>query len=392
MGERMLTRTESEQRIARLQTGLMEQGLDGALFIYPIDIFYFSGTRQNSTLWIPAAGKPRLLVRKSYLRARDESVIDDTRPFPSSKEFPALFDPQVKRIGFTLDVAPVQQYQYYAKLLPGAEFVDISPLNRELRSVKSPGELDRMRKSGARLCDVFREVPSFLKVGMREVDLAAEFEYRLRKAGGEGYVRMRAFNQELFQGLAVSSSAGNPGFFDGAVTGRGLSNASPHGASTDTIAADAPVLVDYTGVFDGYIVDMTRMFVLGKLSPELEHAFATSLEIQQQLVDNLKPGAVCEELFALAAGIAEGAGLAESFMGAPGENARFVGHGVGLELDEFPVLAQGLKSALQEGQTIAIEPKFVLPGHGVIGIENTFAVSREGGVKLTDMPDQIVCL
>ena len=389
----MLTKAESQQRIARLQQELKAKGIDGALFIYPIDIYYFSGTRQNSTLWIPAQGDARLMVRKSYTRAKDESCVEDTRPFPSSKEFPALFGEELKKIGFTFDVAPVQQLNYYVKLLPGREFVDISPVNRDVRSVKSDWELEQMRNSGARLCDVFREVPGFLKEGMREVDLAAEFEYRLRKAGGEGYVRMRAFNQELFQGLAVSSAtAGNPGFFDGAVTGVGMSSASPHGASAAAISADTPVLVDYTGVFNGYIVDMTRFFVIGKLAPELGHAFATALAIQNYLVANLKPGAICEELFLKAAEMAEAAGLAQNFMGAPGENARFVGHGVGLELDEFPVLAQGFKVALQAGQTIAIEPKFVLPGLGVIGIENTFAVSSQGGVKLTDMPDEIVYL
>ncbi|HBG07799.1 MAG: peptidase M24 [Geobacteraceae bacterium GWC2_58_44] len=389
----MLTKMESEQRIARLQQELKAKGIDGALFIYPIDVYYFSGTRQNSTLWIPAQGSPRLFARKSYLRARGESLIEDTRPFPSGKEFPGNFGAEVKRIGFTFDVAPVQQYNYYAKLLPGRDFVDISSINREIRSVKSAWEVGKLKSSGARLCDVFRAVPEFLKEGMREVDLSAEFEYRLRKAGGEGYVRMRAFNQELFQGLAVSSAtAGNPGFFDGAVTGEGMSSASPHGASAAQIGADTPVLIDYTGVFNGYIVDMTRIFVIGKLAPELEHAFATALAIQQYLVDNLKPGAVCEELFLKAAEMAEAAGLAQNFMGAPGENARFVGHGVGLELDEFPVLAQGFKVALQVGQTIAIEPKFVLPGHGVIGIENTFAVSSRGGVKITDLPDDIVYL
>ena len=389
----MLTRVESQQRIARLQQELKAKGVDGALFIYPIDAYYFSGTRQNSTLWIPTEGSPRLMVRKSYTRAVGESCIEDTRPFPSSKDFPGLFGEEVRQIGFTFDVAPVQQYNYYAKLLPGREFVDISSINRDVRSVKSDWELEQMRNSGARVCDVFREVPGFLKEGMREVDLAAEFEYRLRKAGGEGYVRMRAFNQELFQGLAVSSAtAGSPGFFDGAVTGEGMSSASPHGASAAAISANTPVLLDYTGVFNGYIVDMTRFFVIGKLAPELEHAFATALAIQKYLVDNLKPGVICEELFQKAAQMAEAAGLAQNFMGAPGENAKFVGHGVGLELDEFPVLAQGFKAALQAGQTIAIEPKFVLPGQGVIGIENTFAVSSQGGVKLTDMPDDIVYL
>ncbi|HBA87972.1 MAG TPA: aminopeptidase P family protein [Geobacter sp.] len=389
----MLTRQESQQRVARLQQELKSKEIDGALFIYPIDVYYFTGTRQNSTLWVPAEGSPRLMVRKSYSRARQESCIEETRPFPSSKEFPDLFGPEITRIGFTFDVAPVQQYNYYAKLLPGREFVDISSINRDIRSVKSTWELEQMRDSGARLCAIFKEVPSFLKEGMREVDLAAEFEYRLRKAGGEGYVRMRSFNQELFQGLAVSSAtACDPGFFDGAVTGQGMSSASPHGASAATICANTPVLIDYTGVFNGYIVDMTRFFVIGKLDPELERGFATAIAIQNYVVENLKPGAICEELFLKAAQMAESAGLAQNFMGAPGENAKFVGHGVGLELDEFPVLAQGFKVALQEGQTIAIEPKFVFPGKGVIGIENTFAVSSNGGVKLTDMPDEVVSL
>ena len=389
----MLTRMESEQRIIRLQKGLKEQGIDGALFIYPIDVYYFAGTRQNSALWIPAQGNPFLLVRKSYSRAQAESVISDIRPFPSSKEFASQFGQGVKKVGFTFDVAPVQQYNFYAKLLSGCEFVDISAINRDIRSVKSAWELEQMRNSGARICEVYRQVPGFLQAGMREVDMAAEFEYRLRKAGSEGYVRMRAYNQELFLGLAVSSvTAGNPGFFDGAVTGRGLSNAAPHGASTEIMPANSTVLLDYAGIFNGYIVDMTRVFVIGKLAPELEHAFATSLAIQKYLVENLKPGAICEELFLKSAQMAQDAGLAQNFMGAPGENAKFVGHGCGLELDEYPVLAQGFKVPLQAGQTIALEPKFVLPGIGVIGIENTFAVSSQGGVKITDMPDDIIYL
>jgi len=388
----MVSATESQQRIAKFQGMLQEKGLNGALFIFPIDIYYFSGTRQNSTLWIPASGEPFLLVRKSLARAREESPLTDIRPFPSSKEFGGLFPETAVRIGFTFDVAPVQQLNFYSKLLPGREFVDISPLNREIRSVKSTFELEQLRQCGARLCSVFAQVPGFLKVGMRELDLAAEFEYRLRKEGNEGYVRMRAFNQELFGGLAVSAGGASYGFFDGAVTGRGLSSASPQGASLEVIRENEPVFVDFTGVFNGYITDMTRIFVIGALDPELQKAFAVSLSIQAFLQGELKPGAVCEELFFKAAAMADESGLGSYFMGMPGEQAKFVGHGVGLELDEFPVIAQGFKVPLQEGQTIAIEPKFVIPGKGVIGIENTFAVTAGGGEKITVIPDDIVYL
>ncbi len=389
----MLTKMESEQRIIRLQQELRAKGIDGALIIHAIDVYYFSGTRQTATLWVPADGNPLLMVRKSLTRAVKESMIEKTVPFPSSKEFPALFSDTVKKVGITFDVVPVQQYNYYAKLLTGREFVDISAINREIRSVKSAWELEQMRNCGTRLAGIFRQVPEFLHTGMREIDVAAEFEARLRRIGSEGNVRMRAYNQELFHGLTVSAnSAAEPGFFDGAVTGQGLSSAFPHGASMAEIRQDTPVMLDYTGTFNGYIVDMSRFFVIGTLAPELRHAFDTALAIQRQIVDNLKPGVICEELFLKSLELAEQAGLGKNYMGVPGENARFVGHGVGLELDEFPVLAQGFKVPLKKGQTIAVEPKFVLPGLGVIGIENTFAVTDHGGDKLTDLPDDIVCL
>ncbi|MDO8942622.1 MAG: Xaa-Pro peptidase family protein [Desulfobacterales bacterium] len=389
----MVMREEINGRVARLQQGLVEQGLDGALLIQPLDIFYYSGTRQNGVLWVPTQGTSQLLVRKSLARAQEEGTAGLIRPFPSSKEFPTLFPEDVQRVGMTFDVVPVQQHQYYGKLLGSREFVDISLLNRTIRSIKSASELERLHVAGALLCGVFAAVPDFLQAGMSELELAAEFEYRLRKAGGEGYVRMRAFNQELALGLALAGdSAACPGFFDGAVTGPGLSSASPQGASRAAIARDVPVFVDYTGVFDGYIVDMTRLFVCGELDAELQKAFVVACEIQAWLVARLLPGTICEELFAGAAALAEASGFGRHFMGAPGENAKFVGHGVGLELDELPVLAQGFKLPLVAGQVIAIEPKFVFPGRGVVGIENTFVVSTGGGIKITDLDDAIVSL
>jgi Xaa-Pro aminopeptidase len=215
----------------------------------------------------------------------------------------------------------------------------------------------------------------------------------MRKIGGEGYIRMRAFNQELFMGLAVAgSSAGGGGFFDGAVTGQGMSGAAPHGASRAVIERDQPVLLDYVGVFDGYHIDMSRIFVCGQLSEKLQDAFRVAGEIQAAVAARLKPGEICSEIFAMAAQLATEAELADFFMGPPGENARFVGHGVGLELDELPVLAQGFDLPLVTGQVIAVEPKFVFPELGAVGIENTFAVTEIGGEKLTVLSDALICV
>ncbi len=381
---------ECPARVARLQQKLQLAELDGALFIYPIDVYYYTATRQNATLWVPAVGEPQLLVRKSLARAELEACVEDIRPFPRSKDFAALFEGQ-KKVGLTDDVMPLQQFNYYRKLLPEVEFVDISQVNRELRSVKSAWELERMRHAGVQLSRVFAAVADLLQPGMREVDLAAEFEAGLRRIGGEGLIRMRAFNQELFMGLVVSGTSGSQGgFFDGAVTGQGMSNAAPHGASTKLIEPGQPVLIDYAGVFDGYIVDMTRMYVCGRLNDRLQNAFEQACRIQDRIAAELKPGAICSELFELSASMAEEAGLGDCFMGPPGEQAKFVGHGVGLELDEFPVLAQGFDMPLAQGQTIAVEPKFVFPDLGPIGIENTYAVTEQGGEKISVLSDALV--
>jgi Xaa-Pro dipeptidase len=386
----MLPKEETDSRICRLRERLAEEAIDGALFVYPVDVYYFSGSRQNAALWVPTDGSPTLLVRKSYIRATQESLIGDVRPFPSSRELPAFFGNRVKRIGITFDVLPVHQHQFYTRLLPGRDFVDISPVNRELRSVKTAWEVEQMRTSGRMLCDAFADVPSVFRSGMTELDLAAEFEYLLKTAGSEGYLRIRAFHQEIVGIVAAGGNAALPGCFDGPVTGRGLSAASSFGPSKDAIREGTPIIIDYGCIFNGYIVDMTRIFAIGSLDPELEGAFDLSLRIQDWIVENMKPGSICDELYAGAASMAEEAGLGDRFMGRPGEQAKFVGHGVGLELDELPVLAQKFKTPIMVGQTVAVEPKFVFPGKGVVGIENTFAITNSGCERLTVFADEIV--
>jgi Xaa-Pro aminopeptidase len=381
---------ESTRRLQLLQRGCAGLGLEGALLLQAVDVLWISGTRQNAALWVPVDGEPVLLVRKSLERARAESPLARVVPFPASRELAALLGP-ARRLGLPLDTVPVAVQQFWSRALPGVEWTDVSGLVRDSRSVKSPWELDRMRETARLLGGVFREIPSFLRPGMREVDLSAEIEVRMRRAGNEGSPRVRGFNQEFFMGLAIAGGAATaPSYFDGPVTGRGLSPSSPLGASVDVIARDVPVLLDYTAILGGYVTDMSRIAVCGRLAPELERAFRIARDIQDELAGALAPGAVPSALFATARQRAEEAGLGDRFMGPPGAQARFVGHGIGLELDEVPVLAPGFDAPLRLGQTIAIEPKFVFPGQGAVGIENTWAVGERGGERITELPDDLI--
>jgi Xaa-Pro dipeptidase len=379
----MIPASEHAERIGRFQATLRGGGLEGALLLHAVDVYYYSATRQNGALWVPASGAPLLLVRKSLARARAESAVADVRPFPSSRDLAAALGARGK-VGATFDAVPAATIEWWRRQLPGAELTDVSALVREQRSVKSAAELAVLRDGAKRICAVLAEVPSFLREGMRELDLSAEIEYRLRKAGNLGSPRLRAFNAELFMGLAVAGdSAAGPGYFDGPVVGRGLHPSYPQGSSERPIGRGEPVLLDWTGVFGGYVVDLTRIAAVGEVAPELLRAHAVALAIQDAVAAALRPGAAGQALWELARGMAEEAGLGDRFMGPPGDQARFVGHGVGLELDELPVLAPGSKAPLVAGQVVAIEPKFVFPGRAAIGIENTWAVTEGGGEKLT---------
>lgn len=383
---------EITRRLDRLSKRLAEAGLDAAIFNQAVDIFYFSGSRQNSVLLVPLDGDPTLLVRKSYIRAKEESCIPDIRPFPPSKDLPSVFGERLKKIGITFDALPVQHFNFYRDLLKGRELQDISLINRELRAVKSCWELDQMKISGRMLASAFGDIPDYLRPGMRELDLAAEFEYRLRKSGIGGYLRIRGFNQEI-TGIAVAGeNAALPGCFDGPITGKGHWTPAPYGSAEDVIKERVPLVVDYGASYNGYIVDMTRIFCFGGLDSKMKRAFETALEIQAWIAGNMKPGTTCEEIYSGAYTMADNAGLAENFMGHPGEQAKFVGHGVGLELDELPVLAPKFKYPLRTGNVIAVEPKFLFPGKGAVGIENTFALTELGCEKLTDLSDRIVYL
>lgn len=381
---------ENRSRVALLQEALRAKPLGGALLLAAVDVLYYAGTRQNAALWIPASGEPILLVRKSFARAKAEGAIADVRPFPPSKELAAVLGATGK-VGTPFEAAPQATLDWWRKQLPAAELVDLSAPIRAQRSVKVAAEIAAQREAAVRLGAVLADIPTFLRAGMRELDLAVEIESRLRRAGSQGAPRMRGFNNEMWMGIAVAgAAAAEPGCFDGPVVGQGLHAAYPAGSSEHVIRRGEPVLVDFCFVHKGYVADMTRVAVIGELPPELARAHEVAIAIQDEVAAGLVPGAIPAELWERARAHAEREGLGDKFMGPPGDQARFVAHGVGLELDELPILAPGFTSPLVAGQVLAVEPKFVFPGLGAVGVENDYAVTDKGGDRFCDLSDAVM--
>lgn len=391
MSQTYIPHDELSLRITGFQKQLQAHKIGGALIVQRADLFYFSGTGQNAHLFIPAQGEVTLLVKKNLERARRESSLPNIIRMESFSQLAEFIQVVVKpgdRIGLELDVLPANLYFRYLKLLTGFEATDISPLVRKMRAVKTTYEIKRMYEAAILSEAVFSFARKTLREGMTEVDLAGRLEDFARARGHQGAVRMRGFNQELFFGhIMAGPSAAAPSFFDGPTGGEGLNPSYPQGAGLNRIQRDQTVLIDYVTVVNGYMVDQTRVFSLGNLPAILNKAFEAALQIKQKLITLGKPGAAGSDLFQAAASLAHEAGLSEHFMGC-GEKVSFIGHGVGIELDELPVIARNVELTLEEGMVFALEPKFVFPGLGVAGIEDTFLVRPDGLEQITMFEDR----
>lgn len=387
---------EIHRRIKTLQSAMADNGLDAALIVQRVDLFYFSGTGQDAHLFVPAEGSPLLLVRKSFERAVQESQLEHVVAVKSlsglKKSIEREYSGPLKRLGMELDVLPVNNYMLYSKLFPNAAINDVSPLIRETRMVKSEFELQMIRRA-ARMSDaLLSAVAEILKEGMTEIEFAGLLEAQYRKNGHQGFVPVRSFNSEVFYGHVMSgANLAVPSCSVGPTGGPGVNPTMPQGAGVKIIKRHEPVQIDYVALVGGYIVDQARTFFIGEPPEKFLKIHATALAIQEALISQGRAGTKAEKLYETAMHMAAEAGLTEGFMGYP-QPVPFVGHGFGLELDELPVIGRKSPHVLKEGMVIALEPKFILPGEGLAGIENSFVVTEKGLDKLTNFDDAIQVL
>ncbi|ALC17135.1 Xaa-Pro aminopeptidase [Desulfuromonas soudanensis] len=395
---RITPRSELQSRIEKLQNLMQQQGLDAVLMLQNADLFYFTGTIQQGILYVPASGEPLYLVRKDLDRARMECGLKEILPFKSPKDLPGILSdfgyPTPKSAGMELDVLPVALFQRLQKVLDGCAISDASSLIRMVRSVKSRYEIEIMKDAALQVDRVYKRAREVIRVGMTDLELAAELEFCARKQGHQGITRMRGFNSELFYGHIFSGAdSAAPAFLDAPLGGIGVNPSIGQGASYKTIKAHEPITVDFAGAFDGYLVDQTRILCIGGLSDQLTRAYEDMVKIQDRLKATARPGVAWGDLYEDCYALACELGYKEHFMGSADAQVSFIGHGIGVEIDEFPFIARGFKDqVLEENMTFAFEPKAVFPGLGAVGIENTFWVGADGLKHITFSDQDLVVL
>jgi Xaa-Pro aminopeptidase len=390
-----VSKEELLKRIDGLKGLMAKEGIDFGVVFENVDKYYFTGTIQKSLLVIPVAGDPLFFVEKSVERAAMESPLDII-PIKSDKEIHQILHDRGLldgTAGLELDVLPVSTFERLKRVVGFDRYADLAPLMRELRMIKSPFELTQIRKSGRMASHVFEAAKHVVREGVRELDIEAALVAEGRRLGHQGVLRMRGINREMNDMTVQSGFTGAIiSYADVPIAGAGLTPAVPLGPTLKRVERGIPVTIDYGGGYNGYVTDETRVFVVGELKERFIKPYECALEIMEDAMAHVREGVDTTDVFARAYRIVEKAGLQDYFMGHGDGQVSFIGHGIGLEINELPVITARYKRVLREGMVFAFEPKFVFPGEGAVGIEVDFIVREEGVERVTADPLEIVCI
>ena len=380
--------TEQEKKI---RFEMQSVGADALLVTSNANMYYFTGQVVAGYLYIPLDGVSMLFVRRP-LGLEAASLHYVRKPEQITEIMKKNGIPLPKRIMFEGDTLSHSEWLRYEAIFQSSVIINGTPAIQRVRSIKTESELELIRRSGRLHAEVYRKIPELYRSGMTDLELSIELEREMRLAGSLGIFRIFGQSLEIFVGsILAGNNACVASPYDFALGGKGIHPSIPVGATNSRLQRGMSVMVDMGGNFTGYMTDMTRTYSIGKLSEKAYRAHQTALEIQDEIARMMRPGAVCEYIYNKSLEIAKNSGLEDCFMGIS-QQARFVGHGVGIEVNEAPVIGARSRTELEPGMTLAVEPKFVIEGTGAVGIENTFIVTETGNDKITKLNEEIVDL
>ncbi len=395
---------ELKSRWQRCQSMLQEYipEAEGLLIFSRLNIYYFTGTMGNGLFWLPVEGQPMLLCRRGLERAKLETPLEHIFPFRSYGDILQILED----LGFSIPSTIAAEMnglswalgQSLTKHLSKLHFLAGDRIIAMGRAKKSEWELEKMRFAGSKHSKCMQKLlPSLLRVNMTEKEVAKIFWEVFFAEGHQGLLRMQNYGEEIFLGhIAAGDSANYSSVFNGPVGLHGAHPAIPHmGSGMKTWQAGEPLICDTGFMFEGYQTDKTQVYWAGNpasIPDRVRAAHDFCIKIQNWISENLKPGALPGELAAHCFSWAESSGWSEGFMALGGNKVQFIGHGIGLAIDEYPVIAKGVDLPIEQGMVLAVEPKIGIPGVGMVGVENTFEVTDKGGISLTGEEYEILCI
>lgn len=381
---------ERRKRIQILQDRIGKAGFDGAVLCYSRDIFYYTGTAQPSCLAV-SPGAYGLFVRSGLDFALDDVFIGKDRVREERRLaniFRDFFSPLKtgrRRIATELDVLTAEQFGEMEKAFPGCEFLNVSPLVLDQRKTKEPREIEDIRRACEALHAGHEAVLSGLREGMTELELSAAVENAHRLAGHEGIFFIRLPDFYMSRGPIASGPnlLKNSGVVY-TITGVGLSPAVPAGPTRRPIARGDVIMVDIPTLVNGYHADQTRTYVLGKADKEIRAMYDDLKAIADHLIEAMKPGMRCSDIYRLAFEKAKVMGRGDHFQSfGKGRRSRLIGHGIGIELNEPPIPSEYDSSEIGEHYVIALDIHMMDEALGVVKLEDMILIGKERNDILT---------
>ncbi|MDR2496911.1 MAG: Xaa-Pro peptidase family protein [Tannerellaceae bacterium] len=365
----------------RIRRAMQREKADACLLATGVNLYYLTGRIFSGWLYLPVEADPICFVKRPA-GMEGERVRYVRKPEQIADLLPDFGLRRPAKLLLEADEITHSDYERLRAALRPEATGNASAIVRASRMIKTPWEIGQFRISAERHAQTYAAVPQCFRQGMTDLEFQYEIERRMRLNGSLGI--FRAFgDMDIFMGsILAGDNAQAPSPYDFALGGAGASPSIPIGASGLKLAEGMSVMVDMAGNYTAYMTDMSRTFAVGRLPQRACDMHRASIDIVQELEARLRPGAACSELYNAAAGMADKAGLSDYFMGVR-QQAAFVGHGIGLHINELPVLSPRSKDELHPGCVIALEPKFVLPGVGALGIEDSYVITQAGAERLT---------
>jgi Xaa-Pro dipeptidase len=385
-----------KERIKILQNKLAAEGIAAALLVYSRDVLYYTGTAQPSCLVVTPEDYT-LYVRSGFEFAVQDVFIGREK-LAEERRLEKILAGTLSRlagnpgkIGSELDILTAEQFEALRKTCPGVDFVNISPVTLEQRKVKEPGEIERLRKACDAVHAGHEAVMATLREGVTELELAAAVENAHRLAGHEGIFFIRL--PDFFMSRGPIGAGPNLSRISGVVytiTGVGMSPAVPAGPSRRAILRGETVVVDIPTLVDGYHADQTRTYCVGKAGKAIHELYGDLLAVADHLIGAIRPGMTGRDVYRMARQKADDLKRSAEFMSFGGGKAsRILGHGIGLELNEPPILSEHDTSSIPEGCVVALDMHMMTEGGGVVKLEDMVLVGSKGNEILTRTPRQI---
>lgn len=389
----LLSADEQALRLTHLKKLMAQDGTDAMLLNINANLYYLTGRVYSGYIYIHRDVDAPTYFVKRPVDLEGDGVIAIHKPENILEELQRHSLPMPKRLALEQDTLPYNAVLRLCRAL-GVSTDDIAnadALLRHARAVKTPGEIQMIASSGSCHEHVYRMIPRLYRDNMTDIELQVEIERVSRLEGCLGQFRINGNDMELYMGnVLAGDNADAPSPYDFAMGGAGADPSLPVGANGTIIRTGMTVMVDVNGNYTGYMTDMTRTFVLGDIPEEARRAHRLSIDICDTLAQMGRVGTAASAMYEKALEMAREAGLEHYFMGHR-QHAGFVGHGVGIEINELPVIAPRSRDILEAGNVIAIEPKFVIPGVGAVGIENTYVVREDAPMRcLTNAPTQLI--